>query len=85
MNDEHDNAQTDKDMLRYIQVNQLDKPIKFDQCHFCEEHIDEDDFTTEIGEFWSRTLQNSVLAHPDCLPNGIDAIFNNTDPEWSMA
>lgn len=39
----------------------------------------------EVGEFWSKTLQNSVLAHPDCTPLGIDAIQEGKDPEWSMA
>ena len=42
-------------------------------------------FTEEVGEFWSDKLQNSVLAHPDCTPNGIDAIINGTDPDWKMA
>lgn len=89
MNDLHDNAQTDKDKLRYIQVNHLDQPIKTDQCHFCQGKLNKDrlgmSYTEEVGEFWSKTLQDSVIAHPDCLPNGIDAVFSQEDPEWSMA
>jgi hypothetical protein len=85
MNDAHDNAQVDKEMLRYIQQNHLDKEFKADRCHFCEETVDPDDFETEVGEFWSRTKEDTILAHPDCLPLGIDAVFDGTDPEWCMA
>jgi hypothetical protein len=62
-----------------------------DCCAFCQEIIkrDDDDMMLdsngEVGEFWSETLQASVLAHPDCTPLGIDAIFNGKDPEWKMA
>jgi hypothetical protein len=59
-----------------------------DRCAFCNMKLKQDKsgmYEEEVGEFWSKTLQNSVLAHPDCLPNGIDAIFEGKDPEWSMA
>lgn len=58
-------------------------------CFFCEAELKvqgpSDFFTEEVGEFWSETLQASVLGHPDCLPLGIDAIFEGTDTEWKMA
>lgn len=93
MNDAHDNAEADKDKLLYIQQNHLDKPIRLNQCHFCDEELRDGAggskgdglFLEEVGEFWSRTLQKSVLGHPDCTPHGIDAIQEGTDPEWSMA
>ena len=64
-----------------------------DTCHFCgtkftpEPGTKPEDglFKEEVGEFWSIIKQDSVLAHPDCLPLGIDAVFNETDPEWRMA
>lgn len=63
--------------------------VDLSRCYFCKEilkyDISEMSYTTEVGEFWSDKLQDSVLAHPDCTPNGIDAIFNGTDPEWRMA
>lgn len=63
------------------------------QCHFCEEKFtpqpgtsaDDGLFEEEVGEFWSENLQDSVLAHPDCLPLGIDAVLTGEDPEWKMA
>jgi hypothetical protein len=76
---------------RYVQRNHLDRPVNPDRCHFCEETIKKDksgwilESNGEIGEFWSKTLQDSVLAHPDCLPNGADAALTGEDPEWSMA
>ena len=42
-------------------------------------------YAEEVGEFWSKSMQDSVLGHPDCTPLGIDAIFNGEDAEWSMA
>jgi hypothetical protein len=42
-------------------------------------------YAEEVGEFWSETMQDSVLGHPDCTPLGIDAIFMGEDPEWKMA
>lgn len=62
-----------------------------DRCHFCEEVIVRnkgkvnESYIGEIGEFWSVKLNDSVLAHPDCLPLGIDAVFSGEDPEWKMA
>jgi hypothetical protein len=76
---------------RYRQVNHLDTPVNVNQCHFCGTKIKKDKdgwilpSNGEIGEFWSETLQDSVLAHPDCLPNGIDAVFEGSDTEWKMA
>lgn len=63
-------------------------PVK--RCHFCHEIIktepgDIDLYLEEIGEFWSENLQDSVLAHPDCLPMGIDATLAGEDPEWKLA
>lgn len=57
-------------------------------CAFCQAILkfDKDDMPLEeIGEFWSKTAQESVLAHPDCTPLGIEAIQEGKDPEWSMA
>jgi hypothetical protein len=54
-------------------------------CFFCEEKIlmgPMDIPIHEIGEFWSEKLQTSVLAHPDCLPEGV---LEGTNDEWSMA
>jgi hypothetical protein len=65
--------------------------VDTDRCHFCEDEIKKDkdgwilESNGEIGEFWSESLQDSVLAHPDCLPLGIDAVFSGEDPEWKMA
>jgi hypothetical protein len=62
-----------------------------DRCAFCNMTIKKDadgwilESNGEVGEFWSNTLQNSLLAHPDCLPNGIDVVITGKDPEWSMA
>jgi hypothetical protein len=42
-------------------------------------------YVEEVGEFWSEELQDTVLAHPDCTPRGIDAIATGQDPDWSMA
>ena len=42
-------------------------------------------YAEEVGEFWNKEHACSVLDHPDCLPNGIDAVFSGEDPEWSMA
>jgi hypothetical protein len=60
-----------------------------DRCHFCEEKLVLDDsgmsYTTEVGEFWSEALQDSVLAHPDCLPRGFEAVAAGSDPEWKLA
>lgn len=48
-------------------------------CHFCS------DTDGEMGEFWSSVLNRAVVAHPECLPCGVDAAFDRTDPEWSFA
>lgn len=58
------------------------------RCYFCEEPFLFDKhgmYREEVGEFWSEKLQHSVIAHPDCLPNGIDTVFLGEDPEWKMA
>lgn len=36
----------------------------------------------EMGEFWSNKLEDSVMAHVDCLPEGT---IEGTNEEWSMA
>jgi hypothetical protein len=46
---------------------------------------DDDLYEEEVGEFWSEVVNHSVLAHPDCLPMGIDATLNGADPEWKLA
>ena len=57
-------------------------------CHFCGEvkKLDEDGLPykqfPEMGEFWSEKLQDSVMAHVDCLPEGV---LEGTNDEWSMA
>jgi hypothetical protein len=56
-------------------------------CFFCESRLDMDGsgmYKEEVGEWWSKTLQNSVLGHPDCLPD-CEAALTGNDPEWSMA
>ena len=57
------------------------------RCYFCEEKLKEyaDCPYDEYGEFWSESMQRSVLAHPDCLPVGIDEIQAGKHPEWKMA
>ena len=60
------------------------------RCHFCQDkllHEDGDDeiYLEEVGEFWSEVLQRAVLAHPECLPMGIEATLSGDDPEWKMA
>jgi hypothetical protein len=44
-----------------------------------------DESNGEVGEFWSDKFQDSVLAHPDCLPNGIDDAYMNPNAEWKPA
>lgn len=65
-------------------------PSKKHRCHFCQERVlvasyDDDEWMEEVGEFWSEVLNRSVLAHPDCLPMGIDATLSGADPEWKLA
>jgi len=63
------------------------------RCYFCEEKFlmepgsspEDELYAEEVGEFWNETLQDSVLAHPDCLPMGIEATLSGEDPEWKMA
>lgn len=57
-------------------------------CAFCQALLKQDKdgmYKEEVGEFWSKTLQDTVMAHPDCLPLGIDNTIMGKDPEWSMA
>jgi hypothetical protein len=42
-------------------------------------------YVKEVGEFFSPTLNDSVLGHPYCTPLGIDAIISGDDPERVMA
>lgn len=56
-------------------------------CHFCETEleIDADGMyhpDEVVGEFWSNKRQDTVIAHPDCLPEGT---LEGTNEEWSMA
>lgn len=58
------------------------------RCYWCGEPFKTDqygNYTQEVGEFWNRAKQDSVLGHPDCTPMGIDAIFSGEDPVWKMA
>jgi hypothetical protein len=61
------------------------------RCYFCEAEFrmigpkGDQWYAEEVGEFWNKDVQDSVLAHPDCTPFGIDAIFTGEDPVWSMA
>ena len=58
------------------------------ECYFCgAEFLRDkfDDYTEEVGEFWSDKLQDSVLAHPDCTPRGVEAILMGEDPDWKLA
>jgi len=63
------------------------------RCYWCEESFtphkgttyEDEYFVEEIGEFWSEKLQDSVVGHPDCVPGGIDTIFEGNNPEWKMA
>jgi hypothetical protein len=74
-------------------MSELKPHTDLTRCYFCEERFrfergskpSDGLYAEEVGEFWSENLQDSVLAHPDCTPMGIDAIFNGTDPEWKMA
>ena len=57
-------------------------------CHFCGSKLRMDRggmYLEEVGEFWGEAIQDSVLAHPDCLPLGIDATQAGEDPNWVMA
>ena len=57
-------------------------------CHFCGgvKKLDPDGMPykqfPEMGEFWSNKLEDSVMAHVDCLPEGT---IEGTNKEWSMA
>lgn len=58
------------------------------QCYWCggKFEVDEwDMYTEEVGEFWNKKSQESVLGHPDCTPLGITPIIEGTDPEWELA
>lgn len=58
------------------------------KCYFCEGAFEKDKYdmyTEEVGEFWNVKAEDSVLAHPDCTPMGIDAIITGEDKEWKLA
>jgi hypothetical protein len=63
------------------------------RCYFCEEKFRLERGTTpadgmyaeEVGEWWSASMQDSVLGHPDCLPGGVETVLMGEDPEWQMA
>jgi len=71
-----------------VQYTMAKKIMDGDACAFCQEIIkrDEEDWILEsngeVGEIWSQTLQASVLAHVDCIPEGT---IDGTNDEWSMA
>lgn len=59
-----------------------------DECYFCNERFLRDrygDYSEEVGEFWHKEKQDTVLGHPDCTPLGIETILMEQDPVWSMA
>lgn len=80
--------------VQYVRSNHLDKPVRDHVCHFCDSQIrvergskpEDGLYAEEVGEFWSVSMQQSVLGHPDCVPYGIDAVFEG-DPEcdWKLA
>lgn len=63
------------------------------RCHFCEEAIllekgttpDDGMYAEEVGEFYNTKLDKAFLGHPDCVPGGMESIFDNSNPEWVMA
>lgn len=62
--------------------------IDLSVCYFCGGLFELDEYemyTEEVGEFWNKQVQESVLAHPDCLPLGIGAVTEGKDPVWTMA
>jgi len=73
---------------RYARV---DHAWLMSHCFLCERElpIDSDGMIIgddeEVGEFWADAFEDSVLIHPDCLPQGIDAVFEGTDPDWKLA
>lgn len=58
------------------------------ECYFCGSKLQVDkygDYTEEVGEFWNMNVQQSVLGHPDCTPNGVEAMLMEKDPVWRLA
>lgn len=61
-------------------------------CYFCEAPFrlekgtkpEDGLYAEEVGEWWNKDVQDSVLAHVDCLPDA-DAILAGTHPVWCMA
>lgn len=74
-------------LLKLTNFNQAAIIYDGNACAFCQALVNHDMSTNteEVGEFWSETLSDTVLAHPDCLPMGIDDTLAGKDPEWSMA
>ena len=69
-------------------TNQLKKHEDTNYCYFGGERFLKDrhgEYTEEVAELWSDQLQDTVLAHPDCTPRGIEAILMGEDPDWKMA
>lgn len=67
--------------------------IDLTRCYWCLERFryekgtkpEDGMYLDEVGEWWSESLQDSVLGHPDCLPMGVDATLQGLDPNWCMA
>jgi hypothetical protein len=79
-----------RELMEYFNINyRIAAQINNGQiCAFCQSGLKMDKdgmYKEEVGEFWSEKLDNSVLGHPDCTPNGIDAIISGEDPDWKMA
>jgi hypothetical protein len=63
------------------------------RCYFCEalftfeKGTEPEDglYAEQVGEFWNKEKQDSVLAHVDCLPDDADKIILGQHPVWCMA
>lgn len=60
------------------------------ECHFCGDTFlrdKEGDYKEEVAEIISRdpARELHVLVHPDCCPNGYEAIQMDEDQDWIPA
>lgn len=59
-------------------------------CYFCGESVlvgpeENEEYADDVGEWWSESMQRSVLGHADCLPMGATATMQGSDPNWKLA
>lgn len=57
-------------------------------CHFCPSPIEADDTGMpyeEVAEVVPRAGGESVLAHIDCVPGGVESAQSGENPDWKMA